>query len=450
MKFAKTSRSAILLAVLLLALITISGDFSSSAKASDPLMRGVNLSGAEFGSTYPGVYNKDYTYPTAQEYQYYGQAGQKLIRLPFRWERIQLFNKTTGKLALAPDGSAQLVATEMERLQEQLYLASQQGMKIVLDMHNYARYTIGRTDYIIDANNGASSKVTANDFKRVWQAITTYFYATPDDTTTVNVYSLDANGNPTSTVQARRLDLYNAIWGYGLMNEPHDMPTYSLDTTVTTWWQIAQAGINGVRAADPTGQILVAGDDWSSAMNWTKTWGNTNSAKLQKYINDPKGPQPVNPKSPTLDEIAANLVNIRFEAHQYFDRDGSGTYRTKPSSVDPNLGTQRLQPFADWLNANHLKGYIGEFGVPKDQPIWWTTPTGAHGLLYNFYDAMANNGYTDASGATVPNPIPSTYWAGGPWWGTYILSVEPTWNTNNQINTEAPVMVTVIKQYPSI
>src|ERR1700733_9868254 len=56
---------------------------------------GVNLSGAEFGvvgGALPGTYNSQYTYPTSMEVNYYKSRGMNIIRLPFRWERLQLTN----------------------------------------------------------------------------------------------------------------------------------------------------------------------------------------------------------------------------------------------------------------------------------------------------------------------------------------------------------------------
>src|SRR5687768_6408262 len=55
-----------------------------------PFMLGVNLCGAEFGEKeLPGVYDKHYTYPTAKSLDYYKSKGLMLVRLPFRWERMQ-------------------------------------------------------------------------------------------------------------------------------------------------------------------------------------------------------------------------------------------------------------------------------------------------------------------------------------------------------------------------
>lgn len=58
--------------------------------ANKPLgIFGVNLSGTEFGETTPGKFATDYIYPNAQELDYFKSKGLRLIRLPFRWKRIQ-------------------------------------------------------------------------------------------------------------------------------------------------------------------------------------------------------------------------------------------------------------------------------------------------------------------------------------------------------------------------
>ncbi len=51
---------------------------------------GVNLAGAEFDEdNMPGTLDQQYTYPNAAELDYYNSKGLKLIRLPYRWERLQ-------------------------------------------------------------------------------------------------------------------------------------------------------------------------------------------------------------------------------------------------------------------------------------------------------------------------------------------------------------------------
>ena len=62
---------------------------------ADLLYTGVSLAGAEFAAdlggydSLPGTYNSDYTYPSAQEIEYFQSKGMNTIPIPFRWERLQ-------------------------------------------------------------------------------------------------------------------------------------------------------------------------------------------------------------------------------------------------------------------------------------------------------------------------------------------------------------------------
>src|SRR5689334_15112374 len=51
--------------------------------------RGVNLSGAEFGSLVPGSEGTDYTWPTTDEVDYFISKGMNTFRVNFVWERLQ-------------------------------------------------------------------------------------------------------------------------------------------------------------------------------------------------------------------------------------------------------------------------------------------------------------------------------------------------------------------------
>ena len=144
--------------------------------------------------------------------------------------------------------------------------------------------------------------------------------------------------------------------------------------------------------------MLVPGDGWSGA--WT--WQQNNQGLL---LSDP-----------------AN--NLMYEAHQYFDRDGSGTYTQSydASGAYPNIGIDRVQPFIDWLQANNQRGFISEFGVPNNDLRWLT-------VLDNFMTKLDDAG------------IGSTYWAGGPWWSNYPLSSEP-------INGKDAAVMPVLVKHP--
>ena len=63
-----------------------------TAQAAGALLpwRGVNLAGAEFGEkNLPGPMTRDYIYPTVRSTAYFQSRGMNLVRVGFRWERLQ-------------------------------------------------------------------------------------------------------------------------------------------------------------------------------------------------------------------------------------------------------------------------------------------------------------------------------------------------------------------------
>ncbi|SHJ51552.1 Cellulase (glycosyl hydrolase family 5), partial [Pseudomonas luteola] len=148
------------------------------------------------------------------------------------------------------------------------------------------------------------------------------------------------------------------------------------------WATAAQYGINGVRAVDKTRPIIVEGNGWSSATRWAE-W------------NDPL----LNLKDPSN--------NIIFSAHSYFDENAGGSYGdVDVNKLDVMYGVNRVKPFVEWLKKHGKRGYIGEFGVPDNNPRW-------NILMDNMLAYLKEN------------CVPASYWAAGPGWGNYFMSVEP-------------------------
>lgn len=285
-------------------------------------MIGVNLSGAEFGDA-GNRYGYDYIYPSEKDLDFYQSRGIELIRLPFKWERMQ--TTLGGKLSSAELGHMKTFLAEAE----------ERGMNVILDLHNYGRF----------GNAVLGSDALSNDvFSDFW------------------------------TKLATELKNQKSVIGYDLMNEPHDMGGAHV------WPAAAQAAVDAIRTVDMDTTIYVEGDAWAGASNWAK-----NNAYLR--INDP-----------------AN--NIVYEAHLYFDKDGSGFYKNSydADGAYANIGVDRAQSFLDWLDANDAKGFIGEFSVPEDDPRWLT-------VMDNFLDEL------DARG------VDATYWGAGPWWGDYPMAL---------------------------
>lgn len=173
---------------------------------------------------------------------------------------------------------------------------------------------------------------------------------------------------------AKRWHQAPALWGYDIMNEP--------SRGADRWWpQAAQAGIDGVRDHDRKRPIVVEGYFWSSSQRWPR-------------YNDP------------LLDLVDPSDNLIFSAHTYIDPDASGQYSKRPAkNLDPMIGVRRVEPFMNWLRKHGKRGHIGEFGVPDDP---------------RYLEAMDN-----LLAYLQEHCVPITYWAGGPVWGRYPLSVEP-------------------------
>lgn len=312
---------------------------------------GVNLAGAEFfHKKMDGVgrFNIDYHYPTERELDYWASKNMMLIRMPFKWERLQR------------EVGGELLSEEIDYIRHLLRQADARGMKILLDMHNYGRRNYGGASRII------GDSLQPSHFGQAWATI------------------------------ARELRDEPGLYGYGLCNEPHDM----LDSC--PWVEIAQVAIDSIRAVDRRTAIVVAGNTWSSAERWPEI----NSGLENLY--DPS-------------------ENIIYEAHCYFDSDGSGIYRNSydEEGAYPTVGIDRVRPFIDWLQRHGKRGMMGEYGVPGDDPRWLE-------CLDLFLAYLADNG------------VEGTYWAAGARWNKYILGVHP----ENDYSTDRP-QVKILQKYPT-
>jgi endoglucanase len=163
---------------------------------------------------------------------------------------------------------------------------------------------------------------------------------------------------------------------FGLMNEPHDQ-------SASAWLGSANAAIAAIRGAGASQEILVPGSYWDGAWTWVSS---DNDTVIGAGVQDP-------------------AHNFAFEVHQYLDADGSGTHF---GAVSATIGVERLTAITQWAEATGNRLFLGEVGVTNDQ----TSLTAFDGMLtYMQQHTGAWQGVT--------------YWAGGPWWGNYMFSIEP-------------------------
>ena len=284
-------------------------------------LTGVNIAGAEFDH---GTF-----WPTQQEVTYFVGKGMNVVRIPFLWERLQ------------PTLNGSFNAGQAAGLMEAVDKVTSAGAVAIIDPHNYARY------------NGSligSAQVPDSAFADLWTRLASAFIDNPRVV-------------------------------FGLMNEPHSMPTEQ-------WRDSANVAIAAIRATGATQLILVPGNAWTGAHSWTQNWYGTSNSVAMLAITDP-------------------MNHFAFELHQYFDSDFSGT---SPTCVAGN-GSAQLTSVTQWMRSHGYRAFLGEF-AGADNPDCQASVESALSYMDANQDVW----------------LGWTWWAAGSEWGEYIFTLEPTGN----------------------
>jgi len=201
----------------------------ASAAETSVSYTGVNIAGGEFApGKLPGIYDRDYTYPDSQSIAYFAAKGMNIIRVPVLWERLQ------------HQLGSELDRGEMARLDAVINQAASKGLRVILDVHNYATYrgsVIGTTNVPTDALGD------------LWRRIGERY---KHEETVI----------------------------FGLMNEPNNLRT-------ETWLEAANAAIAEIRATGAKNLILVPGNGWSSARSWLDATYGTPNGDVMLNVKDP-------------------------------------------------------------------------------------------------------------------------------------------------------------------
>lgn len=197
------------------------------------------------------------------------------------------------------------------------------------------------------------------------------------------------NGVPVSNSGARTafanywITVANAVKAkanivFGLMNEPMNISVTG-GITAANWLTAANQAIAAIRSTGATQLILVPGTDWTGAHSWMN-----NNSSVMAGVVDPNN-------------------NYAYEMHQYLDSDFSGTNRDAVTGA----GATVLVNATNWARSLNRQIVLGEFG--------YAVPEGN-------VEAEALMDYMDANRDVWAG---WTYWAGGPWWGEYMFTIEP-------------------------
>ncbi|HWP25093.1 MAG TPA: glycoside hydrolase family 5 protein [Xanthobacteraceae bacterium] len=292
-------------------------------------LTGVNLAGGEFSAErIPGRFGMHYTYPTPQSIEYFLGKGMNVARLPVLWERIQ--HQLSGELH----------ELEMRRIDNVVNYATSKGMKVVIAVHNYGAY---RGSVI------GSENLPVAAFGDLWRRIATRYRS-------------------------------NEAVIFSLMHAPTRL-------TTERWLEAANVAIAEIRSTQAQNLILVPGNGWSSARDWTSAHYGTPNARVMLGVADPRD-------------------NYMYEVHQFFDEDFSGT-SSECRTIDASVET--LKPFTDWARQHRKRGFLGQFGV---------------GANNNCLDVLGRVLFYMANNNDVWHGW--TYWAAGEWWPRdFFTSIQP-------------------------
>ena len=220
------------------------------------LPRWISVAGLEFGSDQPdfcndatGLLGQNYFLNSRVTFERLAKHGFTTFRIPFRWERLQ---PTLGQ-PLDPNG--------VQDLRLQLNLAARVNGRVLLDLHNYGRYTCrvdgNPTDCGLGEELSGQVRVETDHLADFWARMAHAF-----------------SGQP-------------ALIGYGLMNEPHDLPEGA-------WIEASRKAAEAIRNQGDRTRLYVAGDRWSSSAHWDRY------NPQHPWIEDPEG-------------------RVTYEAHCYLD-----------------------------------------------------------------------------------------------------------------------------------
>jgi endoglucanase len=167
-----------------------------------------------------------------------------------------------------------------------------------------------------------------------------------------------------SDVTAATTAQFGAFWGelarrfksnervlFGLMNEPHDMPSSLLLDNL-------QAAVDGIRKSGAKNMIIAPGNSWTGGHSWTQGGSEASSEWLYKLV-DP-------------------LKNTAIDIHEYLDIDFSGGHLACQQEPISNLANATA-----WLKQHNLKAFITEFGG--------SNTTACRDMLNTMLDYMASN-----------------------------------------------------------
>ena len=314
---------------------------------------GMEMHYAAFGQATGPIAGTNYPVHDTRLIDYLASKHVSIIRFLFSWEGMQ--SVLNGPIPAAPAGAYRAYYDNYRRIVED---ATSKGIQVIVE------------PWQTNPDGGAggarwrgplvgSAAVPVSAFADFWGRIAALFA-----------------GNPRVS--------------FGLVNEPNNMSTMQ-------WWTAAQAAVTAIRQAGATQQILVPGNDYSAASQWTNDWYDTDAVRRSNAYGWLNAGGPGKP-------LADPLNNTIVEVHTYLDPDEGGS-STQITSV--TAARTHLANVVDEARAHGYRVFLGEIGFWAGQ----TTDDGRPARdAWNDFVAYAK--------ANADTLLGWTWWATGApgWW----------------------------------
>jgi endoglucanase len=315
--------------------------------------------GMRYGTgTQPNIH---LTVPRRSDVAWLAANGFAKTRLPIQWELLQpmLHDTVANTAARAAIGEPGAFHAGYESYITGLLDAhASAGIKCIIDLHNYARYR----DFRFQSNGSVIGLVDPPD-------PLIHAYTTDSAQVFERIVALapgatlrQSHLNDFWTRAANKWKDHPGFGGYGLMNEPYDLPepgkterSFGGTEDLLIWPVYAQSAINAIRAVDPNNPIYLGGNEWSAAMSLAT-------------------------KNPGWPLTGTNLI---YEVHMYLDAGSSGQrfdfdaevalgYNAGfgPGAINLNTGVDRFKLAVDRAQPRGIKLALTETGMPIDDPRW--------------------------------------------------------------------------------
>lgn len=299
-------------------------DLSAPSTRSGIIYRGVNLAGGECEDDVAEHLSSHGEYlPFDNAAELFLYKGMNTFRIPIVWEYIA---DKEGNFFTPP-------RKYMLKLDATIKGLTDKGAFVIIDLHNYMRYN--------------PSNVTLNIVK-----------TNPDESDVLDGFG-GIDGVRSSAYKlwlniAKRYSSPRVI--YGLMNEPHHVPTNNLNSYIT-------ASFAGIREGEKqsgvvftnTHLILVSGSNRDRLHTWFTAYdpaSTTNAENAAKYRG------------------MAKVAKFAIEIHHHFDDDLSGRYVNGDCMATTDYISKVYEHwtrFKAWAITNKQAVFVSEFGAPDTE-----------------------------------------------------------------------------------